>query len=583
MVPIRTNQPAGAPRGAPPGRQKGQVAVFAAISLVALVVALVATLDLGRTYFAHRNLQRMADMAALDAARRVSGCQGVIADPADEARQVVLQSLAQNDGLEDYLQQGGAVRLGRVVASDGIRRFEAGDPWTATAVQVELRRPLPPALGGLYARPDRQLVASATARSNPVAGLSLGTALLDLSLTGQDTILNALLNETLNTGTDISLSVLDYQTLAGASVTLGELLDVSAAVNSDLRELLALQMSRPALLGLVVEGLADAGNNTVATTLDVVASAAQAVDTVALEDFLQVADGSEEAVIEAPINVLDLLMALAQTNQEGTVIDLAPSVSLPLIGSVDLRLRLGEGPDYAFGPPGSDAAGQWHTVTTSASGLIEVNADLLDIDLGLITTDVNLDLYVTMAQATAALRELQCARRGQPQHEVTVEAQPGLATIGVGRFDDLTSASPTVEPSEVLSVSILGIPVRITAAAEVALSSPPQSLVFDGPFVSNIPEPSADNTRNAGVPLGAALDGALAGLADNLVLTVNEGTALGALLSGVLNGLSAVLGPALQSLDFLLQPLLSALGVGLGSAEVTVTLVEVDQPAVVVK
>ena len=567
----------------PPGRQDGQVAVFAAISLVALIVALVAALDLGRTYLAYRDLQRMADMAALDAARRVSGCEGFVANPEQEARAIVLESLSQNEGVASYLEQGGAVRLGRIVSTDGIRRFEQSDPWDAYAVQVELRRPLPPALGPFYPRPDRQLVVSATARSQPVAGLSLGTALLDLSLTGQDTLLNALLNETFQTGTDISLSVLDYQNLAHASVSLGALVDASAGASTDVHELLELDVSRPALLGLLADALAATGNAAVGSIVDTLAAAAQGVDNVEPGEFLRVAEGSEAAVVDAPINVLDLIMAIAQTGQDGTVIDLAPAINLPLIGTVHVRLRLGGGPQLAFGPPGLEADGQWHTQAASATGLVEVNADLLDIDLGLITTNVNLDLYVSLARATAALQGLSCARRGQPEHMVTVEAEPGIAAIGVGRFDNIAAAHPGVLPSEILDVSILGIPVRISVAAEVPVASGPQTLVFDGPFVDRIPAPSPDNTRTAGVPLGEALDTALAGLADSLVLTVNEGSALGGLLGGILNALSALLKPALQSLDLLLEPLLRALGVGLGSAEVMVTLVEVDQPAVVVK
>lgn len=55
-------------------RQRGAAAVFVAISLIALLASVALAIDTGRLYSAQRNLQRLADLAAMDAARVAGGC-----------------------------------------------------------------------------------------------------------------------------------------------------------------------------------------------------------------------------------------------------------------------------------------------------------------------------------------------------------------------------------------------------------------------------------------------------------------------------------------------------------------------------
>src|SRR6266852_1134771 len=91
---------------------RGAAAVFVAISLVASIAALALTLDLGRLYFTHRDLQLMADMAALDAARSAGGCLGSIDDAQGAAAGEAAASVQRNGGQLSYLTAG-AVELGR--------------------------------------------------------------------------------------------------------------------------------------------------------------------------------------------------------------------------------------------------------------------------------------------------------------------------------------------------------------------------------------------------------------------------------------------------------------------------------------
>ena len=94
-------------------RQRGAVAVFAAITMVALLSALALAVDVGRLYYAQRDTQRLADVAALDASRVVSGCASTSGVPGSKAQALaeVMASLARNSSSpKDYTV---SVQIGR--------------------------------------------------------------------------------------------------------------------------------------------------------------------------------------------------------------------------------------------------------------------------------------------------------------------------------------------------------------------------------------------------------------------------------------------------------------------------------------
>src|SRR5687768_17032070 len=100
-------------------RQRGASAILVAVLLFALLSALLAALDVGRLYFAQRELQKLANLAALDAARAVGGCHGAVADPAGTAAAAARASIGANDANVAILDHSlSAVELG-VIQSVG--------------------------------------------------------------------------------------------------------------------------------------------------------------------------------------------------------------------------------------------------------------------------------------------------------------------------------------------------------------------------------------------------------------------------------------------------------------------------------
>lgn len=244
-------------------RQRGAAAVMGAVTAILGLIAVGLTVDLARLYAAQRSLQRIANVAALDASRLAGGCFGAaargpspLATAIDEAR----ASLIRNGGDPSWIDGGGQVRLGIMRVDDaGVRQFDPlfddeGVPLGAItahdSVQVVLLRPTPPRLIPGFSGDDdddREMVAVASARSRPVASFGVGSGLLgvDLSQSLLDPVLAGVL------GGSPSVSVLDYRNLFGVGVSVGDLTD--ALEQGEVGELLVDVVPATDLLNAVAE------------------------------------------------------------------------------------------------------------------------------------------------------------------------------------------------------------------------------------------------------------------------------------------------------------------------------------------
>jgi uncharacterized membrane protein len=236
-------------------------AIFAAIAITALAIATFFAINIGQLYYAQRQLEKYATMAALSGAQQMSGCRSFPAGtPVLVAASIqsgaVTASLANNlinDGsslrVSELLDTGAgrtpAVQLGRMTldTTTGIRRFTPlpDQSIEIDAVQVTLGRSMPTFFGAWFSGASGTLKASATASQFPVGSFMVrsGTFKFDSSTSP---LLNPLLSGLL--GTSVSLSALDYQNLASAQVDLGKLM-IAANVHN-LNDLLSLQTSLPA-------------------------------------------------------------------------------------------------------------------------------------------------------------------------------------------------------------------------------------------------------------------------------------------------------------------------------------------------
>jgi uncharacterized membrane protein len=592
------------PRAATLGRQRGASAVLVAVLLFALLSALLTAIDVGRLYFAQRDLQRLANLAALDGARAISGCRGPVADPQAVAEAAVRNSVQANGGNVAILDHAlSAVELGVITRAAGLRGFAAAAPEDAVAVRVTLVDPAPSRLLPLFSSGAGNLRAQAAAFSAPSGAISVGSSLASLDATASP-LLNALLGSLLGVPPGgLSLDAASYKGLANLQVSLQDLVD-TGIVAGGVEDFLSTEISVPTFLAALGEALSES-DPALAALVKEIAAVADPGRTVLPGALFPVEEGLEGLVANLPVNAATLLSAIALAAAEGAPVSLAVPVSLPGVASASAQLRVIQPPAFGEGRPGIGSDGQPRVQAHTAQGLLQLDLDLNPISVNLpplatISLDADLHLYLTLAQATATLTELGCASPAQPFHTATVAVDTSVATLGLGVFDDLNTpnpmpvaAPPLVDTTlSILTLPPIGLRVDATAGPVEAGTGESRERVFQGPFVPQIPAPSADNRWRVGTPPGEALGTALGDLGASLDLDVTlDLPAVGILLQPLLNtvaslltsqvapALAAAISPLLAVLDdALLNPLLDILGLDLGAADVTVEAVRISQP-----
>ncbi len=603
-----------------PRRQRGAAAVLGALTAILGLIAVGLAVDLARLYAAQRSLQRVANMAALDASRVAGGCFGVTARGPNAqvtARDEARASLVRNGGDPSWIDAAGLVRLGRMQVNDaGLRQFdplfdEDGAPLGAVSahdsVQVVLLRPAPPRLiPGLSSSSDRrEMVAVASAMSRPVARYGVGSGLLGVDLS--DSVLDPLLAQLL--GSSPTLELINYQNLLSAGLTLEAL--TGSLAGGDLGALLTETLPASDLVGaladLVEMATAQLGGGLSelvgvdAGLVDIAGELTVSVGELASQALRQVNQG-----IPITINCPEVLTALGLNCSGGSVTILDPGT-----------------PNAAGVPDGGDAGSE----PFASSGQVQIslpNIDINPLGLGIASAVASVDL--TAASGMARVRDIACPRAGSP-HPIVVLRPTTSAAVGelrlvaevnlqrslnllegvLGPLDSvlggvldtllggvsraLCAILPLCNDNPLLDVNIqlaLVAPINVPSGADnvdltfvlddahnrltgdPAQSHPPNSdLRLAQALTSAVSDLQLDLSQTNVTIAGVALD---LGLANNLVSSlVGPGGALAGVLNPLLGGLGG-------SLEGLLNPLLDGLGVQVGYADYRVFDVTDGQP-----
>lgn len=553
-------------------RQRGAIGVMAAITLLLALICLALVIDTGRLYYEQRKLQRVADMAALEAATQSGMCAASNSNP----RGVALSSAAANGfvpaSASDLVATLGTVGFDDQYGTDSHRVFTPGGD-LQDSVEVRVSHSVPSSLilnvasvfGDFPA--TTRLGARAVARRTAMAGISAGTTLASLD-SSQSLLLNNLLNALLHS--NLSLDAAGYRGLANANVSLLGLADNlrAAGVNvaaGSVDSLLGTQATLAQLLGATVGAVDPSQMLGLDTTLlrsQLVKTGVQSA-TVTLGSILSVVapESVQNEALQGKVNALDLITALAMVANKQHAVVLDTGVNLGGLASARLNLWIIEPPQIAFGYPGKGSNGQWRTQVRTAALRADVQSTVgvpgvLSVELG---------LGLDVAQGTAALESIACGGVGKPV-DVAVAALPGIAHLRLGRYSDIQNG--VLKP---IDVSVVGELVKLDVAADTVVG-PATSTTLKYRVSQPSDLPSEDETASSA--LGASLDNALLTLTKSLRVTPHivvadplgliEGT-----LSGLIKTLLTLLTPVISLLGHVvLDPLLELLGVSLGSIDV---------------
>ncbi|WP_080497672.1 TadG family pilus assembly protein [Burkholderia ubonensis] len=614
------------PRCRPAGRdrlrmrgQRGAVSVLATVWVLVALVTLGA-IDIGNLFFQRRDLQRIADLSALAAVQSL--------DPSDTscgaANTAALNNARANETSNTVATGAPARGQDQVAATCG--RWDpqvyAGRPayfapaasgmTQLNATQVTVTRTMRYSFLGvvsmLGAGPGT-MSATATARASAIDTFSISATLASVDPVWLNGILSALL------GTSVSLTLADYQALAGANV---KLLGISSALGAGtVNGLVGLSVSVPTLIGNLsayVGALQAGGGNgpgyvaqlqAASTALGKLAGARVGNTSVVVANapnaLLNISLGNPQSGADAQVNLLDLLTTAAQVGayNKGQAVSLNTGVTLPLGASgfnvVSLQLQVLSPPSIAVGEAGLLPNGTWRTQASSAQIGVYLNVQTPSIPitgalglsglLDLTLSGINLPIYLLVGgPAVASLAATKCGSATTPS-TTTIVATPGIAKLcisappsGTLNLSNVSTCPPagTLQLLNLQASTLLSPPVSLGVSASI--SNPVLQIV--GTASSSAPYagyPSATPYHFCNAPAGLAapvscgsgwVSPSTASSPNSYWTTYvnNLGASLGTALSNInLNaitilGIPIPLGPLLNAIGSLvLQPVLSAL------------------------
>lgn len=558
--------------------RKGNFAVMTAFSVPFAICLAAVAIDHGALYTERRELQAFADLAAITAAANI-----------EKAQAAALTAL-QDNGLPSVLAEGphtappdkgGAVVVtpGRYSADPSLsvsQRFEPGrKPYNAVSVSLKKKGTL---FFGTALMAPPTMSAEAVASTSAQAAFSVGSRLLKLDAG----ILNALLGAL--TGSQLSLSAMDYKGLAEADVdlltfidALATHLDLSAATYDDV-------LSSKATVGQIAAVLAGissvGGSNRLA--LQAIAAGATTNLAVPLSHLIDLGPVGKLALGQTPgglpvkANILSLLGASAALSNGSRQVDINLGATIPGLAAAKLAIAIGEPMQASAWLAVGEAGTEVHTAQTRLRLTASVGVPNPALGGGVNLLSVNLPLHVEVASAEAKLTDINCLAGRPDRPRVSIAARPGVATLRLADSDTHGFADFSRPQSFrkariadvslkllLLKLDLLGIEGQAMATIS---NGNPTTLTFDSADIAAAKTKTV-STRNLTQSLTESL-------INNLTLSVNAlglGLDVTGLLGTIKPAVTAALSAVTEPLDTLLYNVLTMLGVGIGQADVRVT------------
>jgi uncharacterized membrane protein len=543
----------GSPLSAFRENRRGAISVVTAISLTMLIALCALAVDTGSVFLQTRRLQGVADLAAMAAANDMARAQ-VAAEATVKAN---------GEGWRTPLKV--QVTTGRYVADSAVpvaQRFQSTSV-DADAVKVSVSGQADLFFGtALVGRPYMPIKRQATAARADLASFSIGTRLLSL----QGGVANALLSGL--TGSQVNLSVMDYNALIASDVTLFSYLDavktrldLQAATYNDV---LTADLTTGQALQALADALTTAGDTQAAAatrSLAVSAGNSQKAHLDALVSLGPYGDqdhvsGGQSALVA--LNAMDLTQALLQVGQSGRQVKLDLGATVPGLADVDVWLAVGE--------PLNNAP--YMTITKDKSVIVRTAQTRLFIDTKLLGSGllgglakVHLPLLVELASGEAKLKSIDCG------HKTTaLEVKPSIGSLKIGDID-VTRLDDFKHPLTVTKTDVVKAPLfTVTGKSDVAIGGATWQTV-------NFTDADVKARTIKTVKTNDALAAATSSLLTNLdldVVLLNSILTLGLGDSIILAALKPVLAAAAAPLDSVITALTDLLGVGVGEADVRV-------------
>lgn len=358
--------------------RSGNFAVMAGLLLPVGVVLAAFAVDQGSLYTDRRDLQSITDIAAITAAQNLTRAEEaaalVVSDnrsggvSISEAGSVYNASAHASSQVDVVVEKGRYTGKANVAVAD---RFKVGvTPFNA--VRVTTRKG-----GDLYfgkSLMETPLIETVSIAHVPAeATFSIGSRLASLNGGILNTVLNSLL------GTNLSLSVMDYQALANLDVNaldflsgLATQLNLRAGTYNDV-------LDSNVTIGQIATALADLSGSNQTAQLALQALSTGALTTaIPLRHLIDLGSVGRLGIGEKPVglgvdtNVMDLLRASGALANGGKQVSLGLDANLLGLASITAKLAIGEPPQNSpyF------AVGETGTIVRTAQTRLYISANI---------------------------------------------------------------------------------------------------------------------------------------------------------------------------------------------------------------
>ena len=515
-------------------RQQDERGSILVLSTVGLVIALIfggLAVDLGFLAQEARRNQKVADMAALDAVRMLPS------DPTTAA----IESAARNDFLDtaNILTEWGPTKAG---------------PWSSDPAALGTAEAVRVTISSIhdnqfpFLTDGQNVVRRAIAEKRDIAGFTLGSSLVNFN-SSTSTLLNPIMSRWL--GGNVSTSLLGWQGLASSNVTLEalrwELANMGFTVGS-VDEMLDTDLTLAQFYQATAQAMVRNGDTVNAGVLGAIGAQAVSTATFKLGEMITIGQGGSSSAASAQMNVFQLVTGSATAvNGENLITVDNVGISVPNVARTSLSLRVIEGPKFYIGPAGTGPHVTTGQITMTLTA--EINAEV-QVLLSLLKVTGSTAIDLIGAGATGTLKTVEC-----PSKNIVVTADPTAI-----------SASTKTTRLRVTTLGLLHLlDVDVTTSRQ-AIDGPAQDLTFLYDSEFNPPNEVSKHVGSQPIGLEALTNTSGNAVNVNLLNLLTVGLGSGAVTSAVVALVDTIIGDIDESI---LTPLLSALGLDVGGADVT--------------
>lgn len=437
-------------------RQSGSVATLGALWLMVAVICL-ATIDIGNVFWQKRELQKIADLAALAGAQAESSsdCQA-------NAKRIAGMNGAPLVECGNWAPVAGAMDSKSFFVSDAA-------PMNASRVTASRDVPYLFVFSAGVSRDRRVDAMAIAARSRPLAQLRIRSNLIqidDKKSTVLNPIIGGLLGGSLNISAvgwnglaNVQLSLLDLFRELGARRGLidinAPIIDYGKVLDANISALDVIDAMLSVLQRQTISNNDPQALSAAVTALGSIFSANISKVQLKMRELIDIKSGALDAALEAQLNALNIVQLLAQVSgQKSGIVVKGNVLNIPKLAAVKISLKVIEPPQASvIAPlPAVSATSYENSAvavkTAQIQALISVDLNALDGLSGLINilgsivgdlttvsprlTDLptRFDLHIEGVGARAWVESGWCS----PSKNMKVHAETSIAKIRFGRM-----------------------------------------------------------------------------------------------------------------------------------------------------